>query len=57
MNKLYNILLEILEEYPILALFLPATWVLSDKPTSPPSLKIENNNFFRGGSRRNLASK
>jgi hypothetical protein len=55
MNKIYSVLLDILDEFPVLAAFLPAVWVAAEKPNSSPSLRVENNAFFRGRSRREMA--
>ncbi len=51
MDKIYNVLLDILDEFPVLAAFLPAVWVAAEKPNSSPSLRVENNAFFRRRSR------
>jgi hypothetical protein len=55
MDKIYNVLLDILDEFPVLAAFLPAVWVAAEKPNSSPSLRVENNAFFRRRGWREMA--
>jgi hypothetical protein len=55
MDKIYNVLLDILDEFPVLAVFLPAVWIAAEKPNSSPSLRVENNAFFRWRGRREMA--
>jgi len=57
MNKLYDVLLSIIEETPTLAAFLPAIWVYSENPNDEPTIKWEGNDFFCWDYRRKLAAK